>query len=164
MRCDNLENESHKKMFYDLVKDIIENPEFIKRKKYIHHYNETLYDHLLKVAYDVYLVAIKKNYDYKRAVYGAILHDFYDRDDKSAAIRQPLFSKHGFQHAKRAANNAKKFFPNIVDEKVYRIIETHMFPMNMKIPESKEAWLVTLIDKKDSLAYLKHPAKRKRRR
>ena len=32
-----------------------------------------------------------------------------------------------------------------------------MFPLNIKPPKYKEAWVVTLMDKKDSLSVLKHP-------
>ena len=34
---------------------------------------------------------------------------------------------------------------------------THMFPLNKKIPRNREAWLLTLIDKADSIDFILHP-------
>ena len=32
-----------------------------------------------------------------------------------------------------------------------------MFPVNKKFPRSKEAWLLTLVDKADSMDFIMHP-------
>ena len=34
---------------------------------------------------------------------------------------------------------------------------THMFPVNRRIPRNKEAWLLTLVDKADSIDFILHP-------
>ena len=34
---------------------------------------------------------------------------------------------------------------------------THMFPLNRRIPRCREAWLLTLVDKADSIDFILHP-------
>lgn len=45
------------KEFLEIIKPIIDNKEFIKRKKYHHHENESVYDHSMAVAYFAYKFA-----------------------------------------------------------------------------------------------------------
>ena len=51
--------------------------------------------------------------------------------------------------------NAYKFFPDLVNDKVYSCIETHMFPLNVMPPKYPEGWVVTLMDKKLSANVIK---------
>ncbi len=37
------------------------------------------------------------------------------------------------------------------------MIKTHMFPLNIRLPKYKESWLLTFIDKVDSMDFLLHP-------
>ena len=62
---------------------------------------------------------------------------------------------HGFVHAREAANNAMKYFPNLIDDKIYSCIKTHMFPLNIMPPEYPEGWIITLMDKKLSANVIK---------
>jgi uncharacterized protein len=54
---------------------------------------------------------------------------------------------HGFTHAKAAAINARKYFGDVIDEKIYSSIETHMFPLTPRPPKYQEGWIVQYIDK-----------------
>ena len=45
--------------YYKLVKPILEHEEFLKRKNYPHHYQESVYDHVLRVSYDCYKIGKK---------------------------------------------------------------------------------------------------------
>jgi uncharacterized protein len=71
----------------------------------------------------------------------ALLHDYflYDWHDKN----HPKL--HGFRHATIAANNAMRDFG--LTKKEYRAIRTHMFPLNLRLPTSREAFILTLADK-----------------
>ena len=82
--------------------------------------------------------------DFESLIRGAMLHDlfFYDwRKDKSKK------RKHLWRHPQIAYNNASKIFD--LNETEKDIIVNHMFPITLtKIPRSKEARIVSLMDKK----------------
>ena len=69
-----------------------------------------------------------------------------------AAVGQNRFKMYNYAH--NAVLNAKKHFGKSITPKIANIMETHMFPVNKKIPRSKEAWLLTLVDKAD---FIMHP-------
>ena len=154
----NLKKNSKKDQEYlKIVKNILDSPEFLKRKEFMHHYNESVYAHVLKVSYDCYRIGKKFKLDYKALAIAGLLHDFYPHPWQVKKRSTPFFKKHGFVHAHEARVNAEKFFPELMNEKIASMIETHMFPLNICLPKSKEAWLLTLVDKADSLEFLMHP-------
>ena len=54
--------------------------------------------------------------------------------------------KHGISHPAAALRNAQKLFT--LSSKERNIIASHMWPFNLTtIPQSREAWMVTLADK-----------------
>lgn len=147
------------KEFLNIIKPIINHPEFLKRKQYMHHENQSVYEHSLSVAYLVFKKAKKKKkIDINSAVIGAILHDFYYKPWQNCKEKRPFFKKHGFVHAKEALENSKKFFPDLMNPIIENSILRHMFPLNIIPPKYKEGWILTLADKKDSLSILKHPS------
>ena len=124
---------------------------FVKKnlKKYKQHGKTTVYEHSRNVAYRSYCLAkwlekrynIKFNYD--NLVGGAFLHDFclYDWHEKNKSHKW-----HGFKHPKIAAKNAKKYCE--ANEEELKIIKTHMWPLTItKMPKSKEAFIVSAVDK-----------------
>lgn len=145
------------KEFLNYIDEILNNKEFLKRKNYNHHVNESVYDHSLKVAYCSYLFAKKHNLN-KRDIYiGAILHDFYYKPWQDSKEKRSFFKQHGFVHAREALENSRKHFPHLINDRVENIILRHMFPLNITPPKYKETWVVTLMDKKCSLNVFKHP-------
>ena len=152
------EREKDYKEFYKLVSPIIENEEFQKRKKYPHHIHESVYEHVSKVAFDCYKIGKRYSLDYKSLAVAGMLHDFYEKPWQYDKERKKFFQKHAFTHAKNAILNAKKVFGSeVVTPKVEEIMLTHMFPVNKRLPRSKEAWLITFIDKADSIEFVMHP-------
>ena len=74
---------------------------------------------------------------------GSLLHDYflYNWHDKNSHS-----GLHGYTHSKVAADNAKLDYN--VNKKIYNMIYSHMFPLNIThIPKSKEAWILTIADK-----------------
>jgi len=130
--------------FLEICKPIVEHKEFIKMKK-IKHHNESVFDHVVDVAYCSYKIALKFNLDVKSIVRGALLHDFYlYKFNKKIRIR--LISDsflHALNHPKIALENSKKHFE--INDKESNIIISHMFPV--RIPRYKEAWIVSFVDK-----------------
>ncbi len=146
------------KEYFSLVKPILENEEFQKRKEFPHHINESVYAHVLRVSLDCYRIGKRFHLDYESLAVAGLLHDFYEHPWQYNPEKKPLLQKHAFTHAKNAVENAKKIFgEKIVTPKVEEIMITHMFPINKKFPKSKEAWLITLVDKADSVDFIMHP-------
>ena len=103
-------------MLLNIVNPIINHPEFIKRKEYMHHENESVYEHSINVAYIVFKLAKKrKNIDIKSAVIGAILHDFYYKPWQENKEKRPFLKKHGFVHAREALENSRIYFKDYLN-------------------------------------------------
>ena len=144
--------------YYEIVSEILNHEELIKRKSYMHHGKISVYDHSLKVSIMAYKISKKlKIGDYKKAAIGGLLHDFYYKPWQNAKTKKPLFKKHGFTHASEALENSKKYFPKYIDEKTSNIILRHMFPLNIIPPKYKESWIVTIADKIVSMEAIKQP-------
>ena len=143
--------------FLDIVSPIINNEEFLQRKNYAHHENESVYDHSMKVAFSSYLCAKKLKLDYKSVAIGGLLHDFYYEDWQNKHVHKKFFQMHGFVHARQALENSKKVFPELMNKKIENIILRHMFPLNITPPKYKESWIVSIMDKKCSMYILKYP-------
>lgn len=145
------------KNFDEISSKILSHPEYIRRKEFMHHENETVYDHCIMVAKLSYKWAIKLNANVENAVIGALLHDFYTTPWQENTKNEPLFKKHGFSHARTALNNSRKYFPELMNKKIENAILRHMFPLNIIPPIYLEAWIVNLADTYISLNILKHP-------
>lgn len=144
--------------FLSYIKPILDNQEFQRRKNYMHHYNLSVYDHSMEVAYKSYLFAKKYQLDKKSISIGGLLHDFYYNDwQNTSKGKKKLKDMHGFVHAREALENARKIFPDLMNDKVEDIILRHMFPLNIHPPKYKESWVVTCMDKASSIDVLKHP-------
>lgn len=141
--------------YYSIVKDILENPEFLRRKEFRHHGNRTVYDHSLVVSILSYRIAKKLKMDYRSAAIGGLLHDFYYKPWQEEKDTRPFFKKHGFAHAGEALENSRVYFPNLMNKRVEDIIKKHMFPLNIKPPMCREGWVITCVDKYVSMEIFK---------
>lgn len=133
------------KSFFEYIKEIDSVSEVHEMKKYMQHGKLSTYSHCKHVSYNSYILAkkLKLNIDYESLVRGAFLHDFYLYDWHTKNDGHNL---HAFSHPKRAAQNASRSFE--LNPKEINIIESHMWPLTIrKIPKSKEAIVVCLVDK-----------------
>jgi uncharacterized protein len=140
-----------------IVKEILNNEEFLKRKTYFHHENISVYTHSLIVSIKSYKVAKFLRLDKKGVAIGGLLHDFYYEDWQKNKKKKKFFKQHGFVHPKEALENSKKYFPTMIDKKTGNIIERHMFPLTFIPPFYLESWIVNIIDKCVSLEIFKNP-------
>ena len=99
----------------------------------------------------------KLKLDYQSLTIAGLLHDFYETPWQYETEKKPFLQMHAFTHAHNAVLNAKKYFGEAITSKIESIMETHMFPINKKIPGSREAWILTLVDKADSMDFIMHP-------
>ena len=145
---DNLLNKyslelNDKKYLKRIIIPIINHDEFRKRltKKFLHHGNITLGEHIIEDAILTYKLSQKKKITYKEyridlAVKIAMFHDLYTipyQNNKEAHVNH-FFHKHGFRHPVEAVINAINWYPNyfsnLDDAKI--IIDGilhHMYPL-----------------------------------
>ena len=147
--------------WFEIVKEYLLNDELQRRKLFRHH-DGCLWNHLILVSFRSFLLAKYYGVDEKTCAIAGLLHDFYPKAYKFSQelydldpsyldkvhYKQPIWKMHGFTHAKEAADNARKYFPGKIDDKIYSCITTHMFPLTFRPPKYKEGWIVTLMDKK----------------
>lgn len=65
------------KKWYKIVKNILKNKEFQKRRLFLHHENESLWTHSIKVSFESYKFARKHNVNEYNCAIAGLLHDFY---------------------------------------------------------------------------------------
>lgn len=128
--------------FDSFTKEITNNSHFNKLKNDLHH-GISRYEHSMRVARWTYKICNFFKFDNTEEVTkAALLHDFYINEDLQAKGGSKALVEHPFV----ALNNSKKYFE--ITDLQKDIIVNHMFPCTLKhIPESKEAFLVSLVDK-----------------
>ena len=152
-----------------IVEDILLHDEFQKRKLFSHHHNLSVWDHSILVSFKAFLVAKYFGADSRTCAIAGLLHDFYPYawlyndelakiDDgeyvKFVNVKKPLFKMHGFTHGANAAKNYVKFFPHLEDERITDSIKKHMFPMTIVPPKYIEGYILTSVDKLNSIKEL----------
>ncbi len=140
-----------KKEFYFNLRKIENYQNICKLESlYFQHGSTTVHKHSRNVAYYSLLLAKKIEnkfnikFNYNNLIIGAFLHDLflYDWHEKDKTHKL-----HGYKHPIVASNNAKELC-HIYDEDILKIIRCHMWPLTItKIPNSKEAIIVCIIDK-----------------
>ena len=92
-------------------------------------------------AYISWLIARKLGWDAQTAARAGLLHDFcvYDFKDKL-----PKGEIQAYYHPRVAASTSERHF--LISDKERQAILSHMFPLG-PLPESREAWLISLADK-----------------
>lgn len=136
--------------FYNITKDLLNNPTVKQMKNYRHHYNSTCYDHCLEVAYLSYLICKKLNLDYVSIARAGILHDLFLYDWRHSRKNLNLPKYHAFIHPEIALKNASELFELNPREK--DIILKHMWPVTFfKFPKYKESFIITFTDKLSAL-------------
>lgn len=91
-----------------------------------------------------------------KVVYASMLHDAFDYDWKLPTTpKTKFFKKHGFVHGNLALDEARKHFPELLDEEIEDAIISHMWPLT-KAPKYKTGWIVKWADLYDSLEVFKN--------
>ena len=127
-----------------IVNNILENNEF-KKINNIKHHNTTRLNHSLKVSYYSYKIAKSLRLDYKDVARGGLLHDFYINEIRNCTKIKDKILLFSTKHPNEALVNASTNFE--LTEKEANIIESHMFPVDYRIPKYAESWIVSLVDK-----------------
>lgn len=133
------------KEFNLIINDLINNETVLEMKKYYQHGSTSCFEHCYNVAYVCYKMAKKLGLDYVSATRGAMLHDLFLYDWRTPKKDRVNKKMHTFTHGKIALNNATKLFKLNDTEK--DMILRHMWPVTLKMPKTKEGFLLTLADK-----------------
>ena len=127
--------------YNSLVKDILENEEFIKLENIEHHGTSRL-KHSKRVSYYSYKICKKIHIDYISATRAGLLHDFFI-SPKERTKKDRI--KSVFTHPKKSLDLANTYFELNDIEK--NIIISHMFPLYTSLPQYLESWIVSMVDK-----------------
>ena len=148
----------------EIIKDVLLDPKYLQTRTYLHHNSKSAHVHSLEVYSKATDEALMKNLDVKSVANGSLLHDYYLYDWHITDVLELLIPEitkakisdyHCFSHGYLAADLARADFKNIVDDKVYNIISSHMAFVNMFFKDkpvdirkhmSKEAYLVSKWD------------------
>ena len=134
----------NKQEFYEIVRDIIDNPNVMALSEHVQHHKTSRYEHCMSVSYITYLICKKFGLDYISAARGAMLHDFYFYDWRNKHVEgQKKF--HAMRHPNIALTNAQDIFE--LNDLERDIIKKHMWPMTIILPSYWESFIVTLVDK-----------------
>ena len=130
--------------------DILQSPKFKSSKWNIQHGTTSVMRHSINIAKMTVIISDKFSITCNREemIRGALIHDYflYDWHDKDHV---GLHHLHGFYHPGVALRNAIEDYELTPREK--DIIEKHMWPLTLKIPKCREAWIVSAADKYCSL-------------
>lgn len=135
--------------------DILQSPAFINSGKAVQHGNMSVMQHSIDVARCSLKISrnLPFHFEEKDLVRGALLHDYflYDWHEKKVRLKdlRKFYKLHGFSHPSIALSNAKKDF--VLTKRQEDIIKKHMWPLTIKPPACREAWVVSLADKYCSL-------------
>lgn len=128
-----------------LLREWRRHPKVQEMKQYIQHGSISTYDHVERVTQMCFALnrRWKMGADEGTLVRGAFLHDFYLYDwhenDKSHRL-------HGYHHPDKSCANAEKYFH--IGARERSMILTHMWPLTItRLPRTREAWILCLVDK-----------------
>lgn len=132
------------KEFLKYIESVFETPIVQSMKEFNHHSSTSCLQHSVHVAYYNYIISKKLKLDTWAASKAGMLHDLflYDWHTYKPKKGERL---HGFEHPRKALENAKKHFN--LTPKEEDIIKKHMFPLTLTPPKYKETVLIILTDK-----------------
>ncbi len=124
-----------------LVEDILKNEEF-KKLKTIEHHGTSRLNHSIKVSYYSHKICKILGLDHISTARAGLLHDFFLSDNERSKTERIISI---FTHPKKALKKSLEQFD--LNDKEKNIIESHMFPINIILPEYIESWIVSTVDK-----------------
>lgn len=124
------------------IQDILDYDKYMGLKNIDHHWQYSIFDHCVNVAYHSYKVTKKLGLDYVSTVRAGMLHDFFLYNWKTDSPKNEL---HGLVHPKIAYNNSIEHFD--LNDMETDIILKHMFPLTIKPPKYIETTVVCIVDK-----------------
>lgn len=143
--------------------DILHSDNFDSSKDNMQHGTISVKEHSLQVARLSVAFSELLGIEHSRRdlVRGALLHDYFLYDWHKVDQENP-HRLHGFHHPARALQNAEREYD--LTDRQREIIIKHMWPLTIKPPMCREAWVVTVADKYCSFLETVHLQKGHRRK
>ena len=128
--------------FLACIGDLLETEQVQSMRTLPHHPRVNCYEHSVFVAYVAFRLGCRWNLDQRACARGGLLHDLYlyNSRDKSAHPGNQCLDHPGF-----ALRNASAL--TRLSDLERNIILAHMWPLALHMPQSREAWTVSLADK-----------------
>jgi uncharacterized protein len=135
-------------MIREYGRDILASDKFREARGQIHHYRTTVASHSVSTAYAgirmcLFLKRIGIKVDTRMVVRTALLHDL------GMVGRNELYRSNYeccFRHPKESAAISRQICSDI-DEKSLAAIKSHMWPLSVHMPGTKEAFVLCMADK-----------------
>ncbi|MDD2973393.1 MAG: HD domain-containing protein [Lachnospiraceae bacterium] len=148
-------NWIHQEMVKRYGNDILNSKNFRSTSKNTQHGTMSVLQHSINVAKCSLTINERLGVKCRKKdlIRGALLHDYflYDWHDKDHV---KLYRLHGFFHPTTALRNASREY--LLSPREKDIIKKHMWPLTIKPPACREAWVVTTADKYCSLMETLH--------
>ncbi|MBD5552336.1 MAG: HD domain-containing protein [Lachnospiraceae bacterium] len=157
-RQKNIENELRR-----YASDILHSENFETSKNNMQHGTISVKEHSIQVARQSIRISDMLGIEHNRRdlIRGALLHDYFLYDWHHVDQENP-HRLHGFHHPARALKNAEQEYE--LTDRQREIIIKHMWPLTIKPPMCREAWMVTAADKYCSFLETVHLQKGHRRK
>lgn len=130
------------KGYTDCIDDLLHNEITDSMTSFVQHGSVTCFDHSLSVSYYSYMLCRFLRLDFRSAARGGLLHDLFLYSWHKSKL---IGGKHTFTHPYTALENANKHF--LLNKKEKDIIVKHMWPLTIRFPRYKEAYVVSFVDK-----------------
>lgn len=128
--------------FCDAVGDLLASDIVQQMRQYPHHGKVSTFWHSVYVSYLTYRFCGGLHLQQREAARAALLHDFYLYN----WYTQKHSENHIWYHPKEAVKNAEAYFEPLT-AKQKNMILSHMWPLFVETPKSKEAYVLTVADK-----------------
>ncbi len=145
LEANKMNSEKQKQLIYgycDAVGDLLCSDAVQQMRQYPHHKTVSTFHHSVYVSFLTYRLCNTLHLHTAEATRAALLHDFY--------LYNWYVEKHGeyhvWYHPKTAVKNAEHYF-GALTERQKNMILSHMFPLFVEPPKTKEAFVLTFADK-----------------
>ena len=128
--------------YIEAVADILSHPKYQQLKLFDHHKPVNCHFHSVFVSYLVFKISSRLNLNPVETARAAALHDFYLYDWYLTKHDE----LHAWYHPKMAVINAETYFGELTDRQRDMIL-SHMWPLHIMPPKTREGMILTLVDK-----------------
>lgn len=130
------------KGYTECIDDLLQSEITGSMNGFIQHGSVTCFEHSLSVSYYSYVLCRLLHLDYRSAARGGLLHDLFLYSWHKSKL---IGGMHSFTHPYTALENANKHF--LLNKMEKDIIVKHMWPLTIRLPRYKEAYVVSFVDK-----------------
>lgn len=140
--------------YITIIKDLLMLDAVRELANFVHHHVTDRLSHSIRVSYKSYLIAKKRNWDYRSVARAGLLHDLYHYTTKE--VNGLGRGGHNKVHPMIALESASSLVS--LNDLEKDIIEKHMFLTSWVLPKYKESFLVSMVDKYVSFSEVLNPS------